>query len=485
MLKDCVPTTTEVNMPKSVVDRQYQKNRLAVLRLADKCWRKPWKARLDLLASSQQIPAGDKKLITKLAKDVGSDSLEAAFDYIDQHGIKLSLFAMQWLRSALRESPPPFLPVSRSITPHDTFYLETRVLEGGAIEREIGLTDARAPLIAGVYSTDGKTLRASSIRLLGQRLLSPHGRDSQQTLRAKIAALHSKAAHLAAKLDEVTADEALEFRSLATLLARIQSLTLPRYEPIMEAKARVAPKFWSDGSLLRMVPAEKQACSTNGCTSWPDGNYKGCCDSHDICYCHGGTETDRIECDITLYECVKDATNSAYAFLMYMGVRKYGVSHFNYYSAPDVTTTTANSTKTATRVRAWLDSIWYFGSDIGNDTVMRFRVTVAPKVGAPVSAEHKENDLGNQGYRAIGICLVDTTYSDTDPLSYIQVWAKVKEKDAGPDDVSSSLVDYPRGGTTPIYPSHQWNTNVDVLVSEWCEGTAMFRFYYRVEITAV
>jgi len=44
---------------------------------------------------------------------------------------------------------------------------------------------------------------------------------------------------------------------------------------------------------------------TDGCTDVPDFDIEACCNAHDICYCKGGTEADRLRCDEALYACIK------------------------------------------------------------------------------------------------------------------------------------------------------------------------------------
>ena len=472
-------------MPKKTIDRSFFKNRLALVRLADRCWRKPWAKRIPLINSSDLLSTKDKKALVSIGKQIGTDNFFAVFDQIDERGLKLSLPVVQFLRVALRGVPNLFPIVDRRrVAEANGYYLELRRLEGGSVEREIGLLDSNIPLISAMFENDGGRLRLSSVTVLSESLLSPVNREPLWVKKVKIGQLHSTAALVASNLTPSPTHDA-GFVELAGILKKIQCLTMPRYDDLVEVKIKAPQATREDGKVLFAMPTQKQDCVPNGCTKWPDASYKDCCDAHDLCYCKGGNEHDRLQCDIALFDCVKERTNSAYAFLMYMGVRKLGVSHFNYHSEPDVTTTSGNPTPTQARVQIWLDAIHYTGDDIGNDTIMRVKFTVAPKAGTAETVEHKETDLGNLGHRSVTKCLYDKTFDDPDPLSYLQVWAKVKEKDVGPDDVNSTLIDYRRSGTTPIYPSHQWPDELHVLVSECCEGTADFVFYYRFSIQGV
>ena len=68
---------------------------------------------------------------------------------------------------------------------------------------------------------------------------------------------------------------------------------------------------------------------TDGCSFFPDGNYRDCCVAHDKDYFEGGTGKERAESDKRLYRCVKKKKgwqNKLIAPLMWVGVRIGGVS---------------------------------------------------------------------------------------------------------------------------------------------------------------
>lgn len=72
----------------------------------------------------------------------------------------------------------------------------------------------------------------------------------------------------------------------------------------------------------RVTPADFRS---DGCTLFPDCNYRECCVEHDKDYYFGGTEKERRASDRRLYRCVKEKNKFA-AGLMYLGVRVGGVS---------------------------------------------------------------------------------------------------------------------------------------------------------------
>jgi hypothetical protein len=74
-----------------------------------------------------------------------------------------------------------------------------------------------------------------------------------------------------------------------------------------------------------------QNFSSDGCSLFPDGNFKDrnlwcdCCLTHDTAYWRGGTEAERKQADQELRQCVQKRTKSkALATMMYEGVRAGG-----------------------------------------------------------------------------------------------------------------------------------------------------------------
>lgn len=71
---------------------------------------------------------------------------------------------------------------------------------------------------------------------------------------------------------------------------------------------------------------------TDYCTMFPNGTvfnpelWKHCCYQHDLKYWSGGTELEQTTVDSELKNCVKTASNSFYAFIIYQGVR---IGHYS------------------------------------------------------------------------------------------------------------------------------------------------------------
>ena len=63
---------------------------------------------------------------------------------------------------------------------------------------------------------------------------------------------------------------------------------------------------------------------TDGCTMFPDSNYRGCCVEHDKVYHQGGNYKDRRASDRKLRECVRDGGKPITAWIMWLGVRVGG-----------------------------------------------------------------------------------------------------------------------------------------------------------------
>lgn len=64
----------------------------------------------------------------------------------------------------------------------------------------------------------------------------------------------------------------------------------------------------------------------DGCTLWPDGDYRSCCDAHDRDYYRGGTGAERKASDKRLRDCVRTKGHKYISPVMYLGVRLGGVS---------------------------------------------------------------------------------------------------------------------------------------------------------------
>jgi hypothetical protein len=110
------------------------------------------------------------------------------------------------------------------------------------------------------------------------------------------------------------------------------------------------------------IAVAQQECTADGCTASPDLNFVDCCNSHDIAYCRGGTENDRLAADQALYNCIRARTNRFLAAIYYHAVRAYGPSHFNYTGAtPGSANPTTPDPSKRCHVKVRLESIRYEG----------------------------------------------------------------------------------------------------------------------------
>lgn len=77
---------------------------------------------------------------------------------------------------------------------------------------------------------------------------------------------------------------------------------------------------------VRPVP---QNFKSDGCSLFPDGDYRHCCIAHDLTYFAGGSRSERLTADNKLYKCVasqKGWWHKLVAPVMWAGVRIGGVS---------------------------------------------------------------------------------------------------------------------------------------------------------------
>ena len=64
---------------------------------------------------------------------------------------------------------------------------------------------------------------------------------------------------------------------------------------------------------------------SDGCSVWPNGNWKKCCIEHDYKYWLGGSRAQRQEADKQFKECVAAKGHPVIAKLMHIGVRFGGL----------------------------------------------------------------------------------------------------------------------------------------------------------------
>lgn len=62
---------------------------------------------------------------------------------------------------------------------------------------------------------------------------------------------------------------------------------------------------------------------SDGCTFFPDGDWRRCCVEHDQAYWRGGDKRDRLEADIHLFACIA-RKNWFAGWVAFLGVRLFG-----------------------------------------------------------------------------------------------------------------------------------------------------------------
>ncbi len=83
-----------------------------------------------------------------------------------------------------------------------------------------------------------------------------------------------------------------------------------------------------------LLAAELAPFSTDGCSSFPDGNFthktlwRECCIAHDYAYWKGGSFQERVRADRELKECVAGLGEDEIAVIMLVGVRVGGSPNF-------------------------------------------------------------------------------------------------------------------------------------------------------------
>ena len=64
---------------------------------------------------------------------------------------------------------------------------------------------------------------------------------------------------------------------------------------------------------------------SDGCSHFPDGDYKDCCVAHDVKYYYGGSWRERWRADNELRKCVAAKNHKVLSVMIWMGVRAFGV----------------------------------------------------------------------------------------------------------------------------------------------------------------
>ena len=87
--------------------------------------------------------------------------------------------------------------------------------------------------------------------------------------------------------------------------------------------AVLSATFFGQNSPERVMPDD---FVSDGCSMFPDGDYRDCCVVHDKAYYFGGTRSERLAADNKLYQCVRSKGHKYIAPTMWLGVRLGGVS---------------------------------------------------------------------------------------------------------------------------------------------------------------
>lgn len=68
---------------------------------------------------------------------------------------------------------------------------------------------------------------------------------------------------------------------------------------------------------------------SDGCTSWPDGPWRACCEAHDRCYRYGAIwGMSRLRADRELQKCIAAKGYVIMSWVMFWGVRRFGGRHW-------------------------------------------------------------------------------------------------------------------------------------------------------------
>ena len=90
--------------------------------------------------------------------------------------------------------------------------------------------------------------------------------------------------------------------------------------------------FAQKKSAENIEPPDLSEFVSDGCTSFPDGNYRDCCEAHDREYFVGGSWKERWRSDKKLFQCVAAKPkfyNKLVAPIMWLGVRTFGGAWLN------------------------------------------------------------------------------------------------------------------------------------------------------------
>jgi len=208
---------------------------------------------------------------------------------------------------------------------------------------------------------------------------------------------------------------------------------------------------------------------TNGCTASPDFDFVSCCNGHDVCYGIGGTEENRLQCDVSLRDCISGKGHSILAFSYFQAVRTFGGNFFSFHSLPD-----PGEIPDGGLVNIVLERVSYTGADIGSD--------IRLEIGIP--GDRKFYDLTDHQFdRGTTQSFQDTLFSQRVASSgkiRLPLEAVVIEEDPlGFEDRGSTQRELTFQATE--MPDAGLEFQVVVEVPGRFFGTAVFRFILRIE----
>ena len=104
---------------------------------------------------------------------------------------------------------------------------------------------------------------------------------------------------------------------------KLKFAKIPKFFVTLFIAAVLSASGFGQTGTSRVMPADFKS---DGCTWFPDGDYRDCCEDHDKAYYFGGSRHERSVADKQLYACVKERHGKMRARMMWLGVRIGGVS---------------------------------------------------------------------------------------------------------------------------------------------------------------
>jgi len=126
----------------------------------------------------------------------------------------------------------------------------------------------------------------------------------------------------------------LFYKSLLTLFALMLVTWSPpvyanegQYETLLQKVKTAAKKMIASKnkcSVKNFQTNQILPFTSDGCSMFPDGEWKHCCFAHDATYWVGGTQVERYEADLLIKKCIAQSGHPVIARIMYRGIRVGG-----------------------------------------------------------------------------------------------------------------------------------------------------------------